>query len=85
VLSSVAVIEKLQQLAEQSVSTYPSIKPSDIGACEIVVPPIEDGKKIQALLTPLFQTIAANQEESTNLATLRDTMLPRVMNGEIQI
>jgi type I restriction enzyme S subunit len=82
-LTSETIIEKLQQLAEQSVSTYPSIKPSDIGACEIVVPTIEDGNKIQVQLKPLFQMIAENNAESAHLAALRDSLLPRLMSGEL--
>ena len=84
-LSSETIIESLQQLAEQSVSTYPSIKPSDIGNCEILVPSIEDGNKLKAQLEPLFQAIASNREESTRLATIRDTLLPKLMSGELSV
>ena len=84
-LTSAAVIEQLQSLAEQSVSTFPSIKPSDIGALEILVPSINECDTLESQLKPLFRGIAANQAESSRLAALRDTILPRLMNGELPI
>ena len=84
-LSSEPIIESLQQLAEQSVSTYPSIKPSDIGACEIFVPTFDEGFRLSEWLKPLFQAMAANREESAHLAALRDTLLPRLMSGELSV
>jgi len=78
-------IAQLQQLAEQSVSTYPSVKPSDIGLCEVLVPTSEDGDKLRDQFSPLFSYMAANCEESSRLATLRDTLLPRLMSGELSV
>ncbi|MBD3620375.1 MAG: restriction endonuclease subunit S [Chromatiales bacterium] len=36
-------------------------------------------------ITPLFQSIKANAEVSVNLAGLRDTLLPRLISGELRI
>jgi len=82
-LTAEDTIAQLQQLAEQSVSTYPSVKPSDIGLREILVPTSEDGEELRNQLSPLFSYMAANREESARLAALRDTLLPRLMSGEI--
>ena len=82
-LSSNEIVEQLQQLAEQSVSTYPSIKSSDIGSRKILVPSFEDGKRLQCVLAPLFDEISANSEDSLYLAELRDTLLPRLMSGDV--
>jgi type I restriction enzyme S subunit len=84
-LTTAAVIEQLQSLAEQSVSAYPSIKPSDIGTLDIFVPSVEDGNDIESRLKPLFRAIAANQAESVHLAALRDTLLPRLISGELSV
>lgn len=84
-LTSDTVIEKLQQLAEQSVSTFPSIKPSDIGNLEIMIPSTNECAEIESLLKPLFRDIAVNQVESTRLAELRDALLPRLMSGELSV
>jgi type I restriction enzyme S subunit len=34
---------------------------------------------------PLFRLIASNQRESRVLATLRDTLLPKLISGEIRV
>ena len=35
------------------------------------------------IITPLFETIWINQAENNTLASLRDTLLPKLMSGEI--
>lgn len=45
----------------------------------------EDYKKFNNLVLPLFEKILANQLENTKLSTLRDTLLPKLMNGEIEV
>jgi type I restriction enzyme S subunit len=84
-LTQAEVIAKLHQLAEQSVSAYPSIRPSDIGKCEILVPSNEDGAVLHEQLAPIFKAISANQHDNVCLAEMRDSLLPRLMSGEIKV
>ena len=37
------------------------------------------------IITPLFETIWINQAENNTLASLRDTLLPKLMSGEIDV
>ena len=37
------------------------------------------------IVKPLFEQILANQYENQQLAALRDTLLPKLMNGEIDV
>ncbi|MBQ3034366.1 MAG: restriction endonuclease subunit S, partial [Deferribacterales bacterium] len=37
------------------------------------------------LVFPMFAKIKSNQQESTRLAALRDTLLPKLMSGEIDV
>ena len=62
------VIERLQAIAEQSTSAYPSIKPSDIEDLTIDLPPIEEQRKIVGLLKMLDDKIKQNTEINNNLA-----------------
>lgn len=78
-------IEKMQQLAEQSTSTFPSIKPSDLGVCEIPCPKDESSTSFTETLRSLFALIAANQRENISLAGIRDALLPKLMSGEIDV
>lgn len=78
-------IEKMQQLAEQSTSTFPSIKPSDLGVCEIPCPKDNASKNFTEMLKSMFALIAENQRENISLATMRDTLLPKLMSGELDV
>ena len=78
-------IERMQQLAEQSTSTFPSIKPSDLGTCTIPYPLGKDGDKLSTQLKTLYSFIAINNAKNEKLAVLRDTLLPQLMSGEIDV
>ena len=67
-LTQSSVIESLQAIAEQSTSTYPSIKPSDIEDIELDLPELETQKKIGSTLRMLDRKIALNEEINDNLA-----------------
>lgn len=84
-LTSSDFVEKMQQLAEQSTSTFPSVKPSDIGTCLIPCSDSEEMQNITETLNDMYAMVAANHQESQRLATLRDTLLPKLMNGEIDV
>ncbi len=66
-LTQSSVIESLQAIAEQSASTYPSIKPSDIEDIELDLPELETQKKIGSTLRMLDRKIALNEEINDNL------------------
>lgn len=79
------VTEKMQQIAEGSTSTFPSIKPSDLGAYEIPVPQTSCNMKLIEGLSSIFECIHANQKENQELVELRDSLLPKFMSGELDV
>lgn len=66
-LSQENIVELLHTIAEQSVSTYPSIKASDIENLEIDLPPIEEQKKIASVLLRLMEKMELNMTINDNL------------------
>ena len=52
---------------------------------KIVVPSQETLIKFNQVVNPIFDNIKQNKKENETLATLRDTLLPKLMNGEIKI
>ena len=66
-LTQPSVIESLQAIAEQSTSTYPSIKPSDIENIELDLPELETQKKIGSTLRMLDRKRSLNEEINDNL------------------
>ena len=64
------ITESLQTIAEQSTTSYPSIKPSDIGNLLIELPPLEIQEKISQILTSIENKITVNKEINKNLHLL---------------
>lgn len=58
---------------------------SDIGDFQTILPTLEIIKKYTGIVQPMLDTITANQNENKKLSNLRDTLLPKLMNGEIEV
>jgi restriction endonuclease S subunit len=50
-----------------------------------LLPPVEIGEVFASKIDPLFAMIRANSDESRDLATLRDTLLPKLLSGEVSV
>ena len=68
VLTQKEVTEHLQAIGEQSVSAYPSIKPTDIENLEMIIPDIETQKRIVSILIAIDGKIKENERINNNLA-----------------
>ena len=66
-LSQDEIVEYLHNIAEQSVSAYPSIKASDICNLEIKLPPLEYQSKVASILSTLENKISLNRRINGNL------------------
>ncbi len=80
-----SIVDSLQAIAEQSVSTYPSLNASDLTNLDIIIPQDDVIIKFAMICNSYFSQIYKNQNESQNLAKLRDTLLPKLMSGEIEV
>lgn len=69
----------------QTGAVQPHVKPSDIHDFELVIPDKESIFEFQEKIKPFYDRIAIIQRESTHLSLLRDTLLPRLMSGEIEV
>ena len=76
--------EKINQLG-QSGSTIVNLNKAQFGIMEALIPSITSMNDFNSIAQPLFEQILANQQENLHLATLRDTLLPKLMNGEIDV
>lgn len=66
-------------------SAQPNISGTDIESLSVLLPPEETICLFNEKHKPLFDNILTNQEENRNLSQLRDTLLPKLMNGEIDL
>ena len=69
----------------QTGAVQPHVKAKDVNAFEIIVPAQKVIEDFIEVVKPLFDQIANNQKESHRLAALRDTLLPKLMRGEIAL
>lgn len=51
----------------------------------LLMPKDEVVLEFSKIIKPLFENIKKNQQEITHLTTLRDTLLPKLMSGEIDV
>lgn len=52
---------------------------------DIYLPTIEELEEFNKALYPLFEKMIYNEKENETLSQLRDTLLPKLMNGEIDL
>ena len=55
------------------------------GEYKVVIPPSEVMKSFNDLLSNFFSKMNKNTIENSRLSTLRDTLLPRLMSGELEV
>ena len=58
---------------------------SDLKEYSLIVPNKDDISDFDAVVAPMFNKIGELQKENETLAILRDTLLPKLMNGEIKV
>ena len=66
-------------------SAQPNIGGADIENIRIVLSPSTELKEFNSLLRPIFQKKMQIEYELSKLSVLRDTLLPRLMSGELKI
>jgi len=76
-------LENLRGRANSGVQV--NLSTTEIKASKLIIAPESVNKQFDDIVKPMFQTIVDNQLESTRLAALRDTLLPRLMSGELSV
>lgn len=56
-----------------------------LGDMEIVIPPREIALKFNDIIKPMLRQIQASYFENLNLRNMRDSLLPKLMSGEIDV
>lgn len=70
---------------KQEGSAIPHIYPSHIMELMILEYPSILIERFNLLVTPYFQKIKSNQSQIQTLTSLRDTLLPKLMSGEVRV
>ncbi len=78
-----ASIEHLAHVADGG--AYPAVRPDVVSGLQCVMP---DGLVLETfhvVAAPLLAKVAENQGQAQTLATLRDTLLPRLISGALRV
>lgn len=80
------VKESMEEIiARANGSTFLEISKSNFRPMKITVPPLERMKTFVGQVEPLYQKIVANLKESRTLGRLRDSLLPKLIRGEVRV
>lgn len=86
VLSIVSSAEFIDYTNLASTGTrMPRTNWKDMSKYELVFPPVKLAQSFNLKMLPIIQKIRANIFESQTLANIRDTLLPKLMSGEVRV
>ncbi len=66
-------------------SVFQEISKSAFRKLEFLIPPTEKLEDFDNIVKPIFQKIKSNQTQIRTLTALRDTLLPKLMSGEVRL
>ena len=78
-------LDNFIHIAKDKAVTMGHIKRGELDKAKVVVPDETNMTTIDLMMNPLHDQIILNMKESRRLASLRDTLLPRLMSGEIKV
>ena len=76
-------IERLAHLADGA--AYPAVRPDVVSATETVRPPDSTLEAFSLSSDPILEKVAQNERESVTLISLRDTLLPALISGDLRV
>ena len=77
-------IEYAQTTSKGSTMPY-AVWDGGLGDMDIVIPDKDTAYEFNEIVMPMIQTIQSSYEEIKHLRDLRDSLLPRLMSGEIDL
>jgi len=85
VLEHISSVELINYTNAASTGTkMPRTSWSDIASYEVSMPPVELAEEFNQFFMPIVKQIQVNIMQSHTLAHLRDTLLPKLMRGEVR-
>ncbi len=66
-------------------SAVPSMTTSILNAMEVRIPSPETLESFESSVAPMYEMMQGNETQSHKLAELRDTLLPKLMSGQLDI
>jgi type I restriction enzyme, S subunit len=78
-------LNKFRKIAEDKATTMGHIKRKDLNEAKVLIPDKATYKQINCLMEPIFNKLTLLDIQNKTLQNLRDTLLPKLMSGEIRV
>lgn len=78
-------LQKFTAIAADMATTMGHIKREELAKSRVLIPSNSDYERIGGLLAPLYNLVISNRIENSKLATIRDTLLPKLMSGKVDV
>jgi type I restriction enzyme S subunit len=78
-------LQEFKGIADDKATTMGHIQRHHLSDARVIVPPKNVLQKIDNTVNPLFQKIKSNTQQIRTLTQLRDTLLPKLMSGEVRV
>lgn len=78
-------LNKFISIAESKATTMGHIKRRDLSNSLVLIPSDEELKEMDKQVSPLIEKIINNNTQIRTLEKLRDTLLPKLMSGEVRV
>lgn len=83
--SSPNFLQHLCQLVTGTSNSHQRVKPDQVSSMVCVVPPPAILTAFSDVAQPVFERVHENRQQAQNLAALRDTLLPRLISGQLRL
>jgi type I restriction enzyme S subunit len=78
-------LEHFRQVAASKATTMGHIQRAHLTGAKVLVPSEEVLRAANSVLAPIMQRVIENSLQAYSLAAVRDTLLPRLISGQLQI
>lgn len=78
-------LDKFIFLADDKATTMGHIKREELDKAEVVIPDDKTYQNLTSVIKPFIDEIINNRIENRKLSQIRDGLLPKLMNGEIEV
>ena len=78
-------LDHFAAVAADKATTMGHIKRDELAKAEVLIPNSADYSRIGSLLQPIYELIITNRIENKKLVGLRETLLPQLMSGHIDV
>ncbi len=66
-------------------TTFPEISKVNFRSIAVLLPPVDIMESFTRIVAPMYEMISLHQVQNRTLSSLRDTLLPKLLSGELRV